>query len=196
MNGKADASAQGDAMTQLMLGHLPLFLHEDPKDVLVVGLGSGMTLDAATRHNTTRVDIVELEPAVVRANVWFEPFTNDALKDPRVHLHVTDGRNYLAFTDREYDVIISEPSNPWVAGMANLFTTEFFELTKARLRDGGVFCQWLHAYSMTSADFRTIVATFQSAFPQMSLWELDLGGVTGEQLKQPHIVGPLANLNL
>jgi len=176
VNGKADASAQGDAMTQLMLGHLPLFLHEDPKDVLVVGLGSGMTLDAATRHDTTRVDIVELEPAVVRANVWFEPFTNDALKDPRVHLHVTDGRNYLAFTDREYDVIISEPSNPWVAGMANLFTIEFFELTKTRLRDGGVFCQWLHAYSMTSSDFRTIVATFQSAFPQMSLWELDLGG--------------------
>ena len=176
VNGKADASAKGDAATQLMLGHLPMLLHPEAKDVLVIGLGSGMTLGAVEQYPVDSIDVVELEPAVVRANTFFAPFTGNSLDDPRVNLLVTDGRNHLALTDRRYDVIISEPSNPWVAGMANLFTREFFEMSKKRLREGGVICQWLHAYSMISADFQTLVATFQSVFPRMILWEFGLAG--------------------
>ena len=176
VNGKADASARGDASTQLMLGHVAMLLHPDPKDVLVIGLGSGMTLGAVELYPVEAVDLVEIEPAVVEANEYFRPFNGNALDDPRVNLLITDGRNHVRLTDRQYDVIISEPSNPWVAGMANLFTREFFESIQGRLREGGVMCQWLHAYSMSSDDFRTIVATFQAVFPHMSLWEIDMAG--------------------
>jgi spermidine synthase len=159
-----------------MLGHLPMLLHPEANDVLVIGLGSGMTLGAVELYPADTIDVVELEPAVVRASTYFASFTGEVLDDPRVNLLVTDGRNHLALTDRQYDVIISEPSNPWVAGMANLFTREFFEMSKKRLREGGMICQWLHAYSMTSEDFQTLVATFQSVFPHAILWERGLAG--------------------
>jgi spermidine synthase len=88
---------------------------------------------------------------------------------------IGDGRNFMALTDRRYDVVISEPSNPWVAGMASLFTRESFEAARAHLRPGGVMCQWVHAYSMSPADFKTIVATFADVFPNATLWEAALG---------------------
>ena len=176
INGKADATAKSDAATQLMLGHLPLLLHQSAEDALVIGLGSGMTLGAVERYPVKAVDVVEIEPAVVEASQYFQDFTGDALNDKRVNLIVADGRNHLALTRRQYDVIISEPSNPWISGMANLFTREFFELAKQRLRKGGVMCQWVHAYSMSSVDFKTIVRTFHTAFPHVMVWEASLGG--------------------
>jgi spermidine synthase len=176
VNGKADATSRGDAVTQMMVAHLPMLLHPDPQDILLIGLGSGMTLGAVEMHPMKSIDIVEIEPAIVEASEYFRSFTNDALDDPRVNLLITDGRNHVTFTDRQYDVIINEPSNPWVSGMANLFTREFFALAKERLREGGVMCQWLHAYSMSSDDFRTVVATFQTVFPRMNLWEVDMAG--------------------
>lgn len=177
INGKTDASARGgDVATQLMLGHLPLLLHQGAKDVLVIGLGCGMTLGAVERYPVKAVDVVEIEPAVVDASLYFQDFTDDALNDQRVSLIVADGRNHLALSSRQYDVIISEPSNPWVSGMANLFTREFFELAKRRLRKGGVMCQWVHAYSMYSVDFKTIVRTFNAVFPHVMVWEASLGG--------------------
>ncbi len=176
INGKTDASARGDAATQLMLGHLPLLLHQGAEDVLVIGLGSGMTLGAVERYPVTGVDVVEIEPAVVEASRYFNEFSGYALNDPRVKLIVGDGRNHLALTNRQYDVIISEPSNPWISGMANLFTREFFDLAKNRLQQGGLMCQWVHAYSMSSIDFKTIVRTFQAVFPHTSIWEASFGG--------------------
>jgi len=176
INGKTDASARGDAATQLMLGHLPLLHHQRAENVLVIGLGSGMTLGAVERYPVKAVDVVEIEPAVVEASKFFRDFTGDVLSDPRVNLIVADGRNHLALTSRQYDVIISEPSNPWISGMANLFTREFFELAKKRLRGRGVMCQWVHAYSMSSIDFKTIVRTFQAVFPHVTVWETSFGG--------------------
>jgi spermidine synthase len=142
----------------------------------VIGLGSGMTLGAVEKHPVKAVDVVEIEAAVVEASQYFREFTGDVLNDPRVNLIVADGRNHLALTSRQYDVIISEPSNPWVSGMANLFTREYFELAKQRLREGGLMCQWVHAYSMSSMDFKTIVRTFQAVFPHVTLWEASFGG--------------------
>jgi spermidine synthase len=176
VNGKTDASAKGgDVATQLMLGHLPLLLHQGERDVLVIGLGSGMTLGAVEQHPVKAVDVVEIETAVVEANQHFRQFTGNSLDDERVNLIVADGRNHLALTDRQYDVIISEPSNPWIAGMANLFTREFFELAKQRLRKQGLMCQWVHAYSMAPDDFKTIVHTFHSVFPNSTVWETSFG---------------------
>ncbi len=176
INGKTDASARGDAATQLMLGHLPLLLHQKAENVLVIGLGSGMTLGAVERYPVKVVDVVEIEPAVVEASKFFREFTGDVLSDPRVNLIVADGRNHLALTSRQYDVIISEPSNPWISGMANLFTREFFDLAKNRLQKRGVMSQWVHAYSMSSIDFKTIVRTFQAVFPHVTVWETSFGG--------------------
>jgi len=175
IDGKIDATAKADAATQLLLGHLPLFLHLGAQDVLVIGLGSGMTLGAVERHPVKAVDVVDIESAVVEASDYFREFTGDALNDERVNVIIADGRNHLALTSQKYDVIISEPSNPWISGMANLFTREFFELAKGRLRKGGVMCQWVHAYSMFSEDFKTILRTFQSVFPHVTLWEAYFG---------------------
>ncbi|MCZ6617679.1 MAG: fused MFS/spermidine synthase [Gammaproteobacteria bacterium] len=175
INGKTDATARGDARTQLALGHIPLLLHEYPKDVMIIGLGSGMTLAAVEAHPVDAIDVVELEPAVVEASEYFRAFNRDALSDPRVNLKVEDGRNYLAFAGKQYDVIISEPTNVWISGMASLFTEEFFELTKSHLRDGGLMCQWLHAYSISPDDFKIIVRTFHAVYPQTMMWEADFG---------------------
>jgi spermidine synthase len=175
INGKTEATAKADAPTQLMVGHLPLLLHQGTRDVLVIGLGSGMTLGAVERYPVERIDVVEIETAVVEASRYFDDFSGYALNDPRVNLIVADGRNHLALTSRQYDVIISEPSNPWVSGMANLFTREFFDLAKKRLQKGGLMCQWVHAYSMSSVDFKTIVRTFHAVFPHVTVWEADLG---------------------
>ncbi len=175
INGKTDATAKGDAATQLMTGHLPLLLHEDAQDVLLIGLGSGMTLGAVERRPVERIDVVELEAAVVEASQYFRPFNNNALSDPRVEVVIADGRNHLAFADEQYDVIISQPSNVWVSGMANLFTREYFASAMRRLRTGGVMCQWVHAYAMSPDDFKTIVHTFSVVFPHTMVWEADFG---------------------
>jgi len=175
VNGKTDATAKGDAATQLMVGHLPLLFHQAAKDVLVIGLGSGMTVGAVEQYPVKAIDVVEIEPAVVEASRYFREYTGDALNDHRVNLIVGDGRNHLALTRQTYDVIISEPSNPWVSGMANLFTREFFQLAKERLRKQGLMCQWVHAYSMSSVDFKTIVRTFHTVFPHTTVWEASLG---------------------
>ena len=169
INGKVDASTD-DAFTQLYIGHLPMLLHPRVERVLVIGLGSGMTLGAVAAYPAQRIDCVEIEPAVLPAARFFDAINRRALDDPRVQLHFGDGRNFLRVRPDTYDVIISEPSNPWIAGVANLFSREHYQNAVSRLRPGGIFCQWLHAYSMAPDDLRMIVNTFCGVFPNASLW--------------------------
>ncbi len=175
VNGKADAATIGDTTTQLMLGHLPMLLHADPRQVLVIGMGSGITAGAVARHPMERLDIVEIEPAVLEASAYFAEANRHVLLDPRVHTVVADGRNFLFTTPRRYDVISSEPSNPWIGGLASLFSTEFFTAAKGRLRPGGIMIQWIHGYSMREADLRMVVNTFRSVFPATSVWNTGEG---------------------
>ncbi len=169
VNGKVDASS-GDAFTQLFIGHLPMLLHPAPARVLVIGLGSGTSLGAVACHPAERIDCVEIEDATAPAARLFQRLNRGALDDPRVRMHTGDGRNFLRLRPERYDVIISEPSNPWMAGVANLFSREHYRTAASRLRPGGVFCQWLHAYSMSEDDLRMIVNTFSGEFRQASLW--------------------------
>ena len=169
INGKTDASA-GDMETQLMLGHLPLLLHPDARDVLVIGLGSGVTAGAVLRHPVRHLDVVEIEPAVAEAAALFARENGDALGDPRARLWIADARQFLLATPARYDAIISEPSNPWIGGIATLFTREFFSLARSRLKPGGVMVQWVHGYGLAPADLRMIVRTFGTAFPSATLW--------------------------
>lgn len=166
VDGKTDASNRGDMLTQALVAHVPLLLHPAPREVAVVGLGSGVTVGAALTHPVERVDVVELSPEVVEASRFFETENRRALADPRTHLLVGDGRSHLRLARRRYDVIVSEPSNPWIAGVAALFTREYFAEARARLTPGGVFCQWANAYNIGEADLRAIAATFRAEFPE------------------------------
>ena len=170
IDGKVDASTARDMLTQKVLAHLPLLLHPNPRQVGIVGLGSGVTLASALVHPTASVDVVEISPEVVSASAHFADVNRRALDDPRTRLVRGDGRTHLSLTSRRYDVIISEPSNPWMAGVASLFTQEFFRTVRGRLAPGGVFCQWAHTYDVSDADLRSIVATFRAAFPDGTMW--------------------------
>lgn len=170
IDGKVDASDAGDMLTQSLLAHIPLLLHPQPRHVAIIGLGSGVTLGAALRHPIERADTIEISPEVVDASSWFAHVNGRPLDDPRSRLIVGDGRTHLLRGTRRYDVIISEPSNPWMAGLATLFTREFFQAARARLAPGGLFCQWAHTYDISDADLRSIVATFASVFPDGTVW--------------------------
>ena len=168
VDGKTDASNRGDMLTQALVAHVPLLLHPAPARVAVVGLGSGVTAGAALTHPVTAMDVIELSPEVVEASRFFEVENRHALADPRTRLIVGDGRSHLRLSRQTYDVIVSEPSNPWIAGVAALFTREYFAEAKARLAPGGVFCQWANAYNIGDADLRAIAATFLAEFPGAS----------------------------
>jgi spermidine synthase len=170
IDGKVDASTSGDMLTQKTLAHLPLLLHENPREVLIIGLGSGVTLASALVHPAASVDVVEISPEVVDASAYFAAENHDALQDPRTRLIVGDGRSHLSLSSKKYDVIVSEPSNPWMAGVAALFTREFFAAARDRLAPGGVICQWAHTYDISPDDLRSVVATFASVFPHGTMW--------------------------
>jgi spermidine synthase len=187
IDGKIDASNAGDMVTQRLLGVLPLLLHANPQDVCVIGLGSGVTLGSVLATGLVHhADIIEISPEVVRASAFFSKENGDVLRASAVHLVIGDGRSHLQLTRRRYDVIVSEPSNPWMAGVAALFTREFFETARARLQPGGLLCQWAHTYDMSDGDLRSIVHTFASVFPQGTMWLIGdgdlllLGAVDGE----------------
>ena len=171
IDGKVDASNAGDMLTQRLLGLLPTLLHSNPRDALVIGLGSGVTADAIVASGEVqRTDIVEISPEVVEASAYFERENRGVLKRPGVRLLIGDGRSHLRLSTQQYDVIVSEPSNPWMAGVAALFTHEFFEAARMRLRPGGVFCQWAHTYEIAERDLQSIVHTFGSVFPHGTMW--------------------------
>lgn len=170
VNGKVDAST-GDARTQLLLGHLGAALHVAPKRVLVVGFGSGMTVAAVARYpDAERIDCVEIEPAVVRASPYLESLNRGVLGDDRVNIIFDDARNFLLTTHEKYDLIISEPSNPWIAGIATLFTDEFYAGVRQRMASGGMFVQWVQAYALAPEDLKMIAATLAPHFAEVTLW--------------------------
>lgn len=177
INGKVDASTNGlDMMTQQWLAHLPLLHHAAPRKALVIGLGAGITAGTAAEYPVERVDCVELSPAVAALAGHFSAINRDCLKDPKVRLTVGDGRHYVRCSRERYDVIICEPSNLWLSGMANLFTRDFFQEAAAKLAPGGILCQWVHAYRLSEEDFRSVLRTFFSVFPGGGVWEVVPGG--------------------
>ena len=176
INGKTEASTGGDMATQLLAGHLPLRLHPEARDVMVIGLASGITLGAVQTYPVRAVTAIEIVPAVAEAARLFAAENHNALDDTRTRLVLDDARAHLLTRPARYDVITSQPSNPWVAGVPNLFTLDFYRLAARRLRPGGLFCQWVQAYRLSRDDLRGIVATFLTAFPQATLWEESAGG--------------------
>jgi len=170
VNGKIDASSMGDLQTQLLSSHVPLILAERRDDVAVIGYASGITVGGATLHPVRSVVAVEIEPAVIDASREFIEHNHDPLGNPEVEVVEGDGRNYLLVEERTFDVIISEPSNPWMTVASNLFTKEFFEIGRRRLNSGGIFCQWLQLYGMQLDDLRALARTFAEVFPNVAVF--------------------------
>lgn len=172
VNGKADAGIQTDMITQLLLGHLPMLLRPAASQVLVIGLGSGITCGAVAEHPTLdRMDAVEISPEVIQAARLFSKHNGGVLDNPKLHIAVEDAKAFLQTTRRKYDLIISEPSNPWMAGVAAVFSREYYDSCAARLNRGGLIAQWMHVYEMTDQTIDVVLRTFLSSFPNMSIWQ-------------------------
>jgi spermidine synthase len=170
VNGKVDASTHNDMYTQMLLAHLPMLLHPDPRDVFVVGLGSGVSAGSALTHGA-RVDVAEISREVVDAERFFEPYNRAPLQNPNVRLFLEDAKTALQFTDRQYDLVLSEPTNPWISGIAGLFSREFYDRVKARLRPGGVFAQWMPSYFTTDEAMSVVVATLLDRFRHVYIFQ-------------------------
>lgn len=170
VGGLVDATSK--AWSQAWLGHLPAVLHRDAKKALVIGLGSGQTLEAVAHHRRLdSIQCVEISEEVVRAaRGFFLPTEGSPLDDPRVDLVIGDGRLHLQHTDAMFDLIVSQPSFFWLAGSAALFTRENFELMRARLAPGGLACTWFQSINMEPETFRTLCRTWTDVWPHASLW--------------------------
>ncbi|MCC6446587.1 MAG: spermidine synthase [Armatimonadetes bacterium] len=169
VNGKTDASIN-DLTTQQIVAHLPMLLQDNPQKAALVGLASGCTLGAATLHPVRSIDCIEIEPNMGKAARFFDAYNYRCLDDPRVNMIYNDGRNFLLLTRNKYDVITSEPSNPWIHGASNLFTEQYYEICKDRLTPRGILCHWIPVYDMTVKDFKLATNTFLKVFPHTSIW--------------------------
>jgi len=172
VNGKSDGSAFGDADTQVMQGLVPAMLHPAPHSAFIVGLGTGTTAGwVADVPEMKQVDVVELEPAMASlARNHFAPVNRNVLSKANVHLIPGDAREALLAAGSRYDLIISEPSNPYRAGVSTLFTQEFYAAAKARLNERGLFAQWVQGYEVDAQAIRQVYATLTSVFPQVETW--------------------------
>jgi spermidine synthase len=175
-----------------MLGQLPLLLAPNMKNGLVVGFASGVTVGAMLQSPIESLECVELEPETIKGSRYFEHVNNRPLSDPRLRLIIDDARTYLRVTPKRYDMIVSEPSHPWVPGVANLFTKEFFEMGRSRLSDGGVFVQWVQIYQLSTDSLRTVLATFHNVFPHVLVFRVE-GATKGKDLL---LVGSQTPVNL
>jgi hypothetical protein len=152
-------------LMESLLGLVPYLVHERPRSAFVVGLGGGATMRALEMSAIERLRVVELEARVREALETLIPPEVSGLRDPRLELGIGDARNSLLVEDRHYDIIVSQPSHPWRAGAANLFTREFFEIARSRLAPGGVYGQWLALFHMDPDTLRSIMGSFVSVFP-------------------------------
>ncbi|HYG79268.1 MAG TPA: fused MFS/spermidine synthase, partial [Pyrinomonadaceae bacterium] len=181
INGRTNASDKDDMPTQVILGQLPLLVAPRAETGLIVGYGSGVSVGSMLQSGIKSLECVELEPAAIEAGEYFNHVNNEPLKDPRLRVIVDDARTYLRVNPTSYDMIVSEPSHPWVPGVANLFTREFFELGRGRLKDDGVFVQWLQTYQLSTESLRSVLATYASVFPHVLVFRV-AGAAKGKDL--------------
>ncbi|MEE8525077.1 MAG: fused MFS/spermidine synthase [Thermoanaerobaculia bacterium] len=176
INGKADGSARRDAPTQVMLGLLGAVLHPEPKRALVIGLGTGSSGGwLAAVPTIEQVDVVEIEPAIERVARQCAAVNRDAMSNPRLRIVPGDGREVLLTSRHRYDVIASEPSNPYRAGIASLYSRDFYAAVAGRLSEHGIFIQWLQGYEVDAQLVRTVYATLGAVFPYVESWQVGRG---------------------
>jgi spermidine synthase len=176
VSGKVEASTEPqDMRLQRLLGHLSALMHDNPKDVLVVGFGAGVTAGAISIHPTVeRMVICEMEPLIPKiVSQYFSDANHGVAENRKVSIVYDDARHYVLTTREKFDVITSDPIHPWVKGAATLYTREYFEHVKAHLKPGGVVTQWVPLYESTPDVVRSEMATFFSVFPNGTVWRND-----------------------
>jgi spermidine synthase len=177
--GKVEAStAPTDMRLQRMLGHLPALFHQDPKSVLVVGFGAGVTAGTFVLHPTVeKITICELEPLVPPAAAkYFQKENYNVKNDPRTTIHYDDARHFILTSKDKFDVITSDPIHPWVKGSSSLYSKQYFELAKQHLRPGGIVTQWVPLYESDLATVKSELATFFDVFPNGTVWANTING--------------------
>jgi spermidine synthase len=157
-------------LTFRVLAHLPMLLHPNPLNVMVLSLGGAITTGSVARHPLEQIDAIELCPPVVKAAELFELWNHGVLHDPRLQIILQDGRNHLLTTQKKYDVITADATHPWSADSWILYTREMYRLVRSRLTDAGVFCQWVPLHWMSMDDFKCVLRTMRTEFPHLSLW--------------------------
>lgn len=173
INGKSDGSAFQDAPTQVMSPLVAAMLHPNPRRGLVIGLGTGSSSGWLAQVPTIEhVDTIEIEPVVRRIAEAMADVNRRVLEQPKVELLAGDGREFLLATKRRYDVIFSEPSNPYRAGVSSLFTREFYAAAAEHLETGGLFAQWMQGYDIDAGLVGTVYATIHSVFDHVETWQV------------------------
>jgi spermidine synthase len=183
-NGKPDAAIQmdpsqprtEDEYTMTLLGALPLLARPEARSFANIGFGSGLTAETVLSHTGTQaLDTIEIEPAMAVGALAFHPRVDRAFQDRRANVYFEDAKSYFARHGKRYDVIISEPSNPWVSGVASLFTAEFYRDAARYLAPGGLFVQWLHFYELDDRLLGAMLAAMDTAFADYDVYQASAG---------------------
>jgi spermidine synthase len=186
VNGRSDGNAKYDAGTQIMCGLIPAALHPHPTKAMVVGLGTGSSAGwLAAVPTMERVDAVELEPAVVHVAQDCAAVNHDALRNPKLRVTLGDAREVLLTTREKYDIVVSEPSNPYRAGIAGLFTREYYRSVDRCLQPGGIFLQWVQAYEIDDRTLQIFYRTLGSVFSNIQSWQTTDGDLALLASHQP-----------
>ncbi len=170
INNSAVIGTAFDALiTVKMLGYLPCFYKPDSKSALIIGFGTGVTASILARHNIDTVDCVEICPGVRKAATFFSEFNDSITNNPRINFINGDGRIYILETQKKYDIISCDPTHPTL-GSNNLYTREYFEYCKQKLKKNGVICQYLPLHKLSDNEFRCLIKTFAQVFPECAIW--------------------------
>lgn len=171
VNGKSDSDVFRDMYTLKLLSHIPALLSSSREKVMVIGLGTGVTAAEFILYDDSKeIDVAEISPAVVNALPLFGDFTNNVHESDKLKIHQGDAFRILQRSQKRWDIIVSEPSNPWVTGVDLLFTREFYELAKSRMTERGLFTQWFHTYSADLNVIGMIVNTLKSVFSECRIF--------------------------
>jgi spermidine synthase len=179
VNGHVEATTLPfDMKLQRMVGHLPALLHPNPKSVLGIGFGAGVSAGTFTRYpSIEKITICEIEPVIPPISTkYFAAQNYEVFKNPKTHLHFDDARHYLLNTDEKFDIIASDPLDVFVKGTAALYSKEYFEAVKRHLNPGGMFTLYVPLYESDATTVRSELATFFAAFPYASVWANNQSG--------------------
>lgn len=187
-DGKVEGSSTPyDRSIMSLFALIPVLSADEPESVLVIGLGTGYTAHAALYSSNAKVDIAEINKAVLPASKFFVGDTID--KNPRAKFYINDARNFLYTTNKKYDVVTSEPSYPVSTHISHLFTKEFFELVAEHLNEDGIYCQWIPRYVMRDEDMLMMFKTFTSVFPRTYVWGSNYGASDAQDVMMIGVKG-------
>ncbi|MGK0297555.1 MAG: spermidine synthase [Gammaproteobacteria bacterium] len=202
-NGKPDAEitiANGlppsqDESTMTLLAALPLSIFPAAETIANIGLGSGLTAHVAlTLPNLKQVDTIEIEESIVSGARYFGEKTKNVFIDPRSNIYIDDAKTYFSTNQKKYDIVISEPSNPWVSGVSSLFTREFYNVVKSYINDDGLLVQWVHIYEFDIDLLISVLKAISEEFPYYSIYFADEGNLILIASQKKQVVLPSASI--